>query len=329
MTPSDEQPEPVAQPSAGGWPDPVDDRPADALGWPDAPDDAAVEPHETAADHDLGPDEAAAAVDEDGLDAWLQERDAATDGGDVVTEVEPLRPAEHPVDDEPGDPVAEPVESAAPVDGGPPSYGETPVDEPWPVPVAETDVAEGLGESVDDPVGDDDALGPEENVPAERSPVVAVVLAALVAVLLGLDVFLAVATVRTRGIGADEEARRDAIGAARNAARLIASYDYRHLDKDFEAALATTTGAFRDDYTRTTGAIKKDGSPARYKAVVVAYVSEAAVVTGDRHRVEVLVFLNQQSTSNLSRAPKITQSRVVLRLVDRDGDWLVEKFTLF
>jgi len=162
--------------------------------------------------------------------------------------------------------------------------------------------------------------------PPARARVGAVVLlSAALILLVALDAVLGVVLVRTRGIGEDEQGRRDAIGAARNAARLVLSYDYRRLDKDVQAALATTTGDFRDEYSRTTAALKKDGVPTRYKAVVVSEVSDAAVVAGGRHRAQVLVFVNQLSTSTLSTAPKVTKSRVLMRLVNKDGRWLVEE----
>jgi hypothetical protein len=119
-----------------------------------------------------------------------------------------------------------------------------------------------------------------------------------------------------------EQSRKDAVAAGRDAARLVFSYDYRRLDKDFKAALATTTGTFRKDYETTTKKLVGDVAP-RYKAVLVAEVSEAGVITASEDRVLLLVFLNVQSQSSLTTAPKITPRRLKMTM-QREGErWLV------
>ena len=165
-------------------------------------------------------------------------------------------------------------------------------------------------------------------VPGER-PATAVValLVALVLVLAGLTAFLAQRSVSTRGGGGVEHARHDGLQAARNAARIVFSYDYRHLDKDFAAGKALTTGAFADQYGTTTPKLVEVAKT--YKAVVAADVSDAAVISAASSKVVVLVFVNQQSTSTLAAAPKITQSRVTMTMVHRGGRWLVSDVHAF
>ncbi len=148
------------------------------------------------------------------------------------------------------------------------------------------------------------------------------VLGGVVLVLAVLTAFLGYQAYATRGQSTVETSRRDAVGAARNAARLVFSYDYRHLTKDFAAGRATTTGVFRGEYDKTTAKLVNDVAP-RYKAVVVADVSDAAVTSASASQVVALVFLNQSSSSTLAAQPKITQSRLELTMVHRDGHWLV------
>ena len=119
-----------------------------------------------------------------------------------------------------------------------------------------------------------------------------------------------------------EQHRRDALTAARSSSRLVFSYDYRHLAKDFAAAQAVTTGAFRKEYAATTGKLVSDVAP-RYQAVVVADVSNAAIESATADRAVVLVFVNQQSTSTVTKAAKLTQSRLEMTLVRIGGNWLV------
>lgn len=168
----------------------------------------------------------------------------------------------------------------------------------------------------------------EPAVPGERSATVVVaLLVALVLVLAGLTAFLAQRSVSTRGGGGVEDARHDGLQAARSAARLVFSYDYRHLDKDFAAGKAQTTGKFADQYGTTTPKLVEVAKT--YKAVVAADVSDAAVITASTGKVVVLVFVNQQSTSTLAAAPKITQSRVTMTMLHRHGRWLVSDVHAF
>jgi Mce-associated membrane protein len=146
--------------------------------------------------------------------------------------------------------------------------------------------------------------------------------------LAGLTGFLAWRVEATSGGGDVERARADALVASRQAARVVFSYDYRHLAKDFAAGKALITGQFAQEYARTTGKIVDDVA-ARYKAVVVADVSDAGVVRATSSTVVTLVFLNQESTSTLTSSSKITQSRLEMTMVHRHGRWLVSKIRAF
>jgi Mce-associated membrane protein len=121
-----------------------------------------------------------------------------------------------------------------------------------------------------------------------------------------------------------QEAREDGLAAARDAARLLFSYDHDQLEEDFAAGLAVTSGDFREEYQRTTREVVTPVAT-QYDAVVQAEVVEAAVVSADPGRLTALVFLNQTTTSTRVEGPKIDQSRVRMYLVERDGEWLVRK----
>ncbi|MCW2598787.1 MAG: hypothetical protein JWM02_616 [Frankiales bacterium] len=174
-----------------------------------------------------------------------------------------------------------------------------------------------------EPVGehaDEDVLA----VPAGRGRGLVTVLAVVVAALVLLTGFLGWKAKSTAGPAPVEASGPAALDAARSAARLVFSYDYRHLDKDFKAGRATTTGQFQGEYDKTTARLVTDVAP-RYKAVVLAAVSEASVVSATQNQVVTLVFLNQQSSSSLMSNPKITQSRLEMTMVRRGGKWLVGK----
>jgi Mce-associated membrane protein len=164
--------------------------------------------------------------------------------------------------------------------------------------------------------------GAEDPPPARRRGLLAPLLLALLALLaMGGTSFLgwqAWQSART------QDARQEGLAAARDAARLLFSYDHDQLKEDFEAGLATTTGQFREDYRKTTREVVTPVAT-QYDAVVQAEVVEAAVVSVSPSRLTALVFLNQTTTSTRVEGPKIDQSRVRMHLVERDGTWLVSK----
>ena len=145
-------------------------------------------------------------------------------------------------------------------------------------------------------------------------------LGAVVALLVGGTGYLAW---QLRSEARAEEAREQATAAARDAARLLFSYDHETLEQDFEKGLSVTTGEFREQYQRTTSEVVSPVAE-QYDAVVVAEVIEAAIVEASADRVTALVFLNQATTSTRVEGQQVDQSRVRMQLVREDGRWLVE-----
>ena len=92
-----------------------------------------------------------------------------------------------------------------------------------------------------------------------------------------------------------------AVRAAAPAATRILSYDYRHLDADFAAGKALTTGAFSGQYARTTGDAVRSLAT-QTKATVVAQVASTGVQQASADRVVVLLFVNQTTTSTAAGA---------------------------
>ena len=127
---------------------------------------------------------------------------------------------------------------------------------------------------------------------------------------------------RLRAQSQTEAARDEAVVASRDAARVLFSYDHATLDADFERGLSVTTGAFRQEYSRTTKEVVTDVAK-QYKAVVVADVVESAVVGASPREVTTVVFLNQATTSTQVEGRKIDQSRVRMRLEKVGDRWLV------
>ncbi len=123
-----------------------------------------------------------------------------------------------------------------------------------------------------------------------------------------------------------ETARDEGLTSSRAAARVLFSYDYRSLDKDFKAGLALTAGDFRNEYMRTTSTVVQPVA-VQYKAVVRAEVVVAGVVSAKPHEATTIVFLNQTTTSTRVTGTKVDQSRVRMTLRETGGQWKVTAVT--
>ncbi|MET9757562.1 hypothetical protein ABZ016_00660 [Streptomyces sp. NPDC006372] len=175
-----------------------------------------------------------------------------------------------------------------------------------------------------------DEDGPEERSapgPGSRRRLLTLVLAALLVIAL---VALAALGWRYRDGRLTETARTEALTAAREAAPIVLSYDYRHLDKDFSRARAHLTGDFRDEYGKTTKTVVAP-TAGKYHGVVKATVATpgpggapaASVVSASRDKVVVLLFVNQVTESTQVSGSRLDLNRVRMTMERADGGWKV------
>jgi Mce-associated membrane protein len=191
---------------------------------------------------------------------------------------------------------------------------EPPADEP---PVAAEPAAQPAAEPAADPVA---ATAPVAAAAGRRRLTLPVVALLLVTALMA-----AAATylwLQVREHDQTESARRSGLEASRDAARLLFSYDYRTLDKDFATGRALTTGEFRNQYAKTTTRVVADVAR-QYKAVVKADVVGAGVVRATPNEVVTVVYVNQVTTSTRVTGEKVDLSRVRMTLRRSGGKWLV------
>ncbi|AOR31354.1 hypothetical protein BFF78_10195 [Streptomyces fodineus] len=127
-----------------------------------------------------------------------------------------------------------------------------------------------------------------------------------------------------------EQARGEALAAARSAAPVVLSYDYRHLDRDFARARALLTGHFRDQYGKTTKTVVSP-TATKYHGVVKATVATpadggapaASVVSAGPDSAVVLLFVNQITESTQVSGPRLDLDRVRMTLTRTSGGWKV------
>ncbi|SOD80923.1 hypothetical protein [Streptomyces sp. Ag109_G2-15] len=125
-------------------------------------------------------------------------------------------------------------------------------------------------------------------------------------------------------------ARTEALAAARKAAPVVLSYDYRHLDRDFARARALLTGAFRDQYGRTTKTVVGPTAK-KYHGVVKATVAAptdggapaVSVVSAAPDRAVVLLFVNQITQSTQVSGARLDLNRVRMTLARTADGWKV------
>lgn len=152
----------------------------------------------------------------------------------------------------------------------------------------------------------------------------------LAAALIAALVTAALQGVQYRDAERTAQARNAAVAAARTAAPVIFSYDYRHLAADFAAASGYLTGAFRSQYAKTTATVVKPTAE-QYHGVVKATVAAppnggdpaAAVVSASPDQVVVLLFVDQTTTSTAITGTHLDQNRVRMTMVRTAQGWKV------
>ena len=127
-----------------------------------------------------------------------------------------------------------------------------------------------------------------------------------------------------------DAARTEAVAAAREAAPVVLSYDHRRLEADFAAARAHLTGAFTEEYGRTTSKVVGPTAQ-KYRGVVKASVvappdggaPAASVVSVSPDRAVVLLFVNQVTTSTQVTGSRVDLNRVRMTMTHTSGGWKV------
>jgi Mce-associated membrane protein len=179
-------------------------------------------------------------------------------------------------------------------------------------------------------------VGPEPTTPERRpaggpSWLVVAVAGVVALVLLGIAAILGLGVWDVREVHrADQvsQATDEAPGVAEKAAAAILSYGYTTLDADEKSAERYMTPAYARKYAATFRLVKQH-APA-LKAKVEASVKASGVTHADAHRVTVLLYVDQTTTSTAnSGQPQLALNRVQMSMVERGGTWLVDDITSY
>jgi Mce-associated membrane protein len=170
--------------------------------------------------------------------------------------------------------------------------------------------------------------GPDRRVPVR----VLSVLGGAAVVLVVLAAWLSLGQWDVRAVSrsnAVDTTTRTAPAAAERAAAAILSYDYKSLNSDEASAEKYMTPAYSKQYSRTFDHLVKSNA-SKLQAKVTADVKSSGVSNADPDRANVLLFVNQTTTSTANGGqPQVALNRVTFSMVNRNGTWLVNNITSY
>jgi Mce-associated membrane protein len=169
---------------------------------------------------------------------------------------------------------------------------------------------------------------------AEATPTWALgVLAGLLVVALALDAFVVWTEVSAQR--SEESTARalhsavvEAPAAAERAAEQVLSYRYDTVGKDLAEARQFLTADYAPDYISSIKEVVA-GPAGDIQANVQAQVLNSGVVQASGARSEVLLFVNQTTTTAAEPRPQLALNRVVFTMERSDRGWLVDEIQAF
>ncbi|MCV7370083.1 hypothetical protein CRI77_12825 [Mycolicibacterium duvalii] len=123
----------------------------------------------------------------------------------------------------------------------------------------------------------------------------------------------------------DADARQVVLDAATSGTVALLSYSPESLEADFAAAKARLTGDFLSYYTQFTEQIVTPAAKEK-QVKTTASVVRSGVAQMEPDTAEVLVFINQTTTSKENPDGAFAASSVKVGMTKVDGNWLIESF---
>jgi len=114
-----------------------------------------------------------------------------------------------------------------------------------------------------------------------------------------------------------------ALATAKAFAIDFGSYDYQHLDTEFQEVAKRMTPSFAHSYLQTSEKLKPTFE--QYKTQVTAQIQGFGVTSASPTAAVVVVFLDQTVRTSQTSTPRIDRNRLEIHLVYTGGKWLVSK----
>ncbi|MDT4925013.1 MAG: Mce-associated rane protein [Pseudonocardiales bacterium] len=128
------------------------------------------------------------------------------------------------------------------------------------------------------------------------------------------------------GLRSAATTRATVVAVATTYAVDFGSYDYRHLDADFKKVASHLTPSFAANYTKSSDGLKP--TIVQYQGKSTARVQGVGVSSATTSSATVIVFLDQTVTTSQSTTPRVDRNRLQMKLVRRNGTWLIENLLL-
>lgn len=208
-------------------------------------------------------------------------------------------------------PAAEPAQDTAPTEDTRPTRDTEPIQETGPTRDVHAEEVTGT-----------EAPGPGKRIHGA----VLIALGLLAAIAIGLSAYFWSESAEAQA-AAQAESRAPA--AAERAAQAVLSYNFETLEADKAKAVRLLTDGYRKDYTETFDTLVTKNAE-QVKAEVEAQVVASAVTRASPNQADVLLFVNQTTTSTANNGePKTALNRVTLDMREVDGTWLVDGITSY
>jgi Mce-associated membrane protein len=174
-------------------------------------------------------------------------------------------------------------------------------------------------------------VDPNEPPPGSTEPPKRFVASNVVTVILGvvavaLVVGLVLTLLQLNNKDAVDNARTNALSAARTYAIELSSYNYQNLNQDFATVESHSTPTFKKSFSLSSDALKS--TLVRFKASSVATLLASAVVSATTSQVVVLIFLSQTVSNSTQKQPNTDRSQIQMTLQNSSGHWLIGEVTL-
>lgn len=129
----------------------------------------------------------------------------------------------------------------------------------------------------------------------------------------------------------DDDARTGLLVAAADLSQRVLTYHHDTFDQDLEVAAARLTPEFREEYDSAMEQVRANTEKNKISQEATAVAS--AIISATSDEAQVLVFINQETSSARTRANQLVRNRLVVDLVrldgqdtdgqDTDGQWAI------
>lgn len=118
-----------------------------------------------------------------------------------------------------------------------------------------------------------------------------------------------------------EDARAELLAAAAELSQRVLTYHHDSFEQDVADASSRLTPEFGEDYATAMERVRSTTAKNKISQEATAVASAIISATGDEG--QVLVFVNQETSSARTKATQRVRNRLVVDLVRVDGEWTI------